>query len=143
MTENNSATISRLLRLISLKQRQALEHKLKQTTTVTIQQAMILRLIAAQPGLIQKNIVDRVQRRAATVSAALKNLENLGLIVRKIPSTNTRNKEIYLTAQGQQLVADFAAATTTVDRQLTAPLTADQQTQLIQLLTLLVQETMN
>lgn len=133
--QNLNITISTLLREINLKERQALSEQLGLTTSVTVQQAMILRMIYSQPGLIQRDIVDVVHRRAATVSSQLKDFEMAGLIVRKIPKTNTRNKEIYLTDKGKQVVVAFARVTQVVNDKLTAALSDEQQETLVKLLT--------
>lgn len=133
--KNTSATISQLIREISLAQRRANNQQLSRTTSVTDQQVMILSLIAKQPGLIQKDIVDVTHRRAATVSALLKKLENEELIIRQIPTTNSRNKELFLTEAGQQLVTEFDQIRAQTEQQLTTHLSAKQQSKLIALLT--------
>lgn len=135
MTENNNAkTISTLLRMISIKEQKILNEKLYQTQSVTTQQAMVLHLIATKPGLIQKEVVDVVKRRAATVSIILKKLESAGLIIRKIPQDNVRNKELYLTERGHMVVESFSNVLNTVSEELSKNLTNNQKKDLIQLL---------
>lgn len=99
-TTSNATAISDLIRSISLTQRRQINQRLTATSHITDQQAMILSFIGAHPGLIQKQIVTLTQRRAATVSALLKKLEDAELITRTIPANNTRNKQLFLTDQG-------------------------------------------
>ncbi|QBO36231.1 MarR family transcriptional regulator [Periweissella cryptocerci] len=133
MTENNATLISSLIREINIKEQSVLSAKLTDFG-VTPHQAILLSLIANKPGLIQKDIVDIMQRKAATVSAFLKKLETDGLLTRKIPANNTRNKELFITDKGQVVVDAFNAAREDVYAQLVAPLTATQQNDLIELL---------
>ncbi|MFD1318171.1 MarR family winged helix-turn-helix transcriptional regulator [Loigolactobacillus zhaoyuanensis] len=132
--ENKGLTISELLRKISSNEQQKISNQLKKETSVTMQQAMILRLIAMRPGLIQKDIVSVTKRRAATISTFLKNLEKGGFIVRKIPSENSRNKEIYLTNKGRDVVKKFRNTRVIFNAQLISSLSNDQQDELIRLL---------
>lgn len=135
MTEAQTAQeISTLLRQITLKERALINDQLRQTNEVTDQQAMVLQLIGAHPGMIQRELVDVMHRRAATVSAFLKKLEEAGLVERHIPVDNTRNKMLYLTAEGQTIVDQFQAVQQMVDQRLTRGLTGEQRETLLALL---------
>ncbi|MGA3234318.1 MarR family winged helix-turn-helix transcriptional regulator [Lactiplantibacillus pentosus] len=74
---------------------------------IPTQQLMVLAFIVAHPGVIQRNIVDLIGRKAATVSVMLKNMEKQGLITRQIPSDNSRNKKIFVTDEGRKLTERF------------------------------------
>lgn len=135
MTEIQTAqAISSLLRQITLQERALVNEQLRQRSDVTDQQAMVLQLIGAHPGMIQRELVDVMHRRAATVSAFLKKLEEAGLVERHIPADNTRNKMLYLTAEGQAIVDQFQAVQQTVDQRLTQALTGKQRETLLTLL---------
>lgn len=135
MTEIQTAqAISSLLRQITLQERALVNEQLRQRSDVTDQQAMVLQLIGAHPGMIQRELVDVMHRRAATVSAFLKKLEEAGLVERHIPADNTRNKMLYLTAEGQAIVDQFQAVQQTVDQRLTQVLTGKQRETLLTLL---------
>lgn len=138
-TTSNATAISDLIRSISLTQRRQINQRLTATSHITDQQAMILSFIGAHPGLIQKQIVTLTQRRAATVSALLKKLEDAELITRTIPANNTRNKQLFLTDQGQQVVSDFTTICHDVQEPLTAKLSTKQQEKLIKYLNLALQ----
>lgn len=135
MTEAQSAQeMSTLLRQITLKERALINEQLRRTSDVTDQQAMVLQLIGAHPGMIQRELVDVMHRRAATVSAFLKKLEEAGLVERHIPVDNTRNKMLYVTPEGQAIVDQFQSAQQRVDRRLTRGLTDEQRGTLLALL---------
>lgn len=134
MTTSQGPAISALVRAIFIEANQQIDSDLRQVAEVTPQQAIVLQMIAAHPGLIQKDIVDVMHRRAATVSAFLKKLETAGLITRQIPADNSRNKQLFLTQQGEQVVSDFQSVRNTVEEKLAKNLSAAQQKMVITLL---------
>ena len=129
-------TINQLLHDIQIQQQIQLTSALKAVTELDIRQTQVLKLIANKPGLIQKDIADAVNHRAASVSVLLKNLEKAGYLVREIPDDNTRNKQIFLTEQGQHVVDVFTQAQADIHERLLSQLTPSQQDELAQLLTL-------
>lgn len=133
MTDN---TISALIREISIKEQYTLSTALA-PSNVTPSQAMLLHYIAKNPGAIQKDIVEIMQRRPATVSTLLKKMENDGLIIREIPANNTRNKELKITTKGQAIVDTFIEAQVTIAQALVAKLTEKQQAELTELLNII------
>ncbi|TGD18396.1 MarR family winged helix-turn-helix transcriptional regulator [Levilactobacillus suantsaiihabitans] len=135
MATENSQAISTRIREIFLAEQRQIAATLADDAAVTPQQAVVLQLIDERPGLIQRDIVDVLQRRAATVSAFLKKLETAGYIVRRVPTDNTRNKQLYLTVSGQRVVAAFERARADVYQQLTVELNTAQQRELLALLT--------
>lgn len=135
MATENSQAISARIREIFLAEERQVAATLVDDAAVTPQQAVVLQLIDKRPGLIQKDIVTAMQRRAATVSAFLKKLETAGYIVRRIPADNSRNKQLYLTVSGQRVVAAFERARADVYQQLTVELNTAQQRELLTLLT--------
>lgn len=135
MATESSQAISTRIREIFLAEQRQIAAELADDAAVTPQQAVVLQLIDERPGLIQRDIVDVMQRRAATVSAFLKKLETAGYIVRRVPTDNTRNKQLYLTVSGQRVVAAFDRARADVYQQLTVELNTAQQRELLTLLT--------
>lgn len=135
MATEDSQAISTRIREIFLAEQRQIAATLADDAAVTPQQAVVLQLIDERPGLIQRDIVDVLQRRAATVSAFLKKLETAGYIVRRVPTDNTRNKQLYLTVSGQRVVAAFERARADVYQQLTVELNTAQQRELLALLT--------
>ena len=135
MTTTNGSAISTLIREIFVAEQAQIAAGLHRQEPVTPQQAVVLQLIDQRPGLIQKDIVALMQRRAATVSTFLKKLETAGYITRQIPEDNTRNKQLFLTNRGQAVVAAFQTTRTDVYQRLAANLSAAQQAELVTLLT--------
>lgn len=133
MSKNNSSIISELIRKISIQEQAQLGLALK-SSSVTVQQAMLLKYIGKNPGAIQADIVKITKRRAATVSTLLGKMEKNGLITRTIPATNTRNKELNLTQHGHDVVKIFSTAQSQVEQQLVNNLSEIQQNELINLL---------
>lgn len=134
---NTVTQISSTLRQIQRQQQAWLQQALTETG-VTVQQAITLQFIGQQPGLIQKDVVDVMHRRAATVSAFLKKLEGAGLIRREIPANNSRNKQIFLTPSGEQVVATFKTLRHQSELRLVQGLDTTQQTTLLALLNQMV-----
>ena len=130
---NTVTEISHTLRQIQRQQQTWLQHALADTG-VTVQQAITLQFIGQQPGLIQKDVVNVMHRRAATVSAFLKKLETAGLIHREIPVDNSRNKQIFLTPTGEQVVATFQKRRQQAELRLVQGLDTTQQAALLALL---------
>lgn len=130
---NTVTEISHTLRQIQRQQQTWLQHALADTG-VTVQQAITLQFIGQQPGLIQKDVVNVMHRRAATVSAFLKKLETAGLIHREIPVDNSRNKQIFLTPTGEQVVATFQKCRQQAELRLVHGLDTTQQAALLALL---------
>ncbi|GEK28593.1 MarR family winged helix-turn-helix transcriptional regulator [Furfurilactobacillus siliginis] len=135
MTEyENGERILTLLRQLDVRQQQRIAEQMVQQAGVTMQQTTILAIIAQQPGMIQRDLVNIIGRRAATISSLLKRLDSAGLVRRKIPSDNTRNKELYLTDTGQQVVQQFKCIRENETNALAGKLLETEQTTLIALL---------
>ncbi|MFB7141313.1 MarR family winged helix-turn-helix transcriptional regulator [Gottfriedia sp. NPDC056225] len=79
---------------------------LKRLTSMNLneQQARTLNYIANNPGTIQKDLANYLGKQTATVTNILKGLEAKAYISREIPSNNERQKRLYLTAEGKNLV---------------------------------------
>ncbi|MFD0896595.1 MarR family winged helix-turn-helix transcriptional regulator [Loigolactobacillus binensis] len=67
-------------------------------------QARTLNYIAGHNGTIQKELAAYLGKQTATVTNILKGLETKGYITRKIPAGNERQKQLYLTAAGKNIV---------------------------------------
>jgi MarR family transcriptional repressor of mepA len=87
---------------------------------LTPEQAFVLGYLVQDPGAIQRDIADMTRTSAASVSSLLQGLERRGLVA---------------TTAGAELVAGFTEAMAEVDDAILAPLDADEQAQLLALLT--------
>ena len=133
---STAAQISQLFRAIEIQQQAKLNQALMAKFGVTTQQAITIGFIGKHPGLIQKDVVDVMHRRAATVSTFLKKLEEAGFIRREIPANNSRNKQIYLTKSGEAVATFFQQQREQAQSELVEGLTVGQQSELLQLLQL-------
>ncbi|PBQ23707.1 hypothetical protein CNR29_06655 [Levilactobacillus brevis] len=135
MTAQEDTKISSLMRQIMLKKQIYVNHELEVAHGgLTAHQVMALMYIHRNPGIIQREIVTLTQRRAPTVSVMLKKIEQDHLIVRKVPKGNNRNKEIFLTANGEKVVKEFQKVTAATDALATTNLSTEQKVILINLL---------
>lgn len=67
-------------------------------------QSRSLNFIAMYPGTMQRELSNYLGKQQATVTNILKVLEEKKLIYRRIPKNNERQKNIYLTPEGEQMV---------------------------------------
>lgn len=73
------------------------------------QQARLLKYVSEHPGTIQKDVAQYLNRQNATVTNMLKVLEKQGYVSRRIPDDNERQKQLYLEAKGEELIASINA----------------------------------
>lgn len=133
MATQNGNLIRQLIRVIDLKGQRLLSEQLK-TTALTQQQLLTIQFIHHRPGIIQQDLVLALKRRAATISVALKTLENADLITRTVPDDNTRNKQLFLTQKGRLIAEQLDKAQQVVSEQLISNLSESDQQDLISLL---------
>jgi MarR family transcriptional repressor of mepA len=102
---------------------------------LTPEQAFVLGYLVQNPGAIQRDIADMTRTSAASVSSLVQGLERRLLVERRSEDGDERRKRVYATTAGAELVAGFTEAMAEVDDAILAPLDADEQTQLLALLT--------
>lgn len=111
-----------------------LQMKAEMGVEISGQQLMVLNYISKNTETIQRDVVTFLNRKAATVSVLLKNMEANGWIDRKVPDDNSRNKNIYLTKAGNELVQTYQLVQKRVRKQMLDGLTMDELSQLNELL---------
>lgn len=85
----------------------------------TLSAAIIVRAVAREPGLSQRELADRMHIQGPTVLRHLDRLEAEGLVTRTRDERDRRIQRIHLTPEGQQardrlsVVADAASASLT------------------------------
>jgi MarR family transcriptional repressor of mepA len=102
---------------------------------LTPEQAFVLGYLVQDPGAIQRDIADMTRTSAASVSSLVQGLERRLLVERRSEDGDERRKRVYATTAGAELVAGFTEAMAEVDDAILAPLDADEQAQLLALLT--------
>ncbi|WP_370667357.1 MarR family winged helix-turn-helix transcriptional regulator [Streptomyces sp. IBSBF 2507] len=102
---------------------------------LTHEQAMVIGYLEHRPGAIQRDIAEMSRTTAANISLMLKGLERRGYVERRVENSNERQKRVYATAAGIELIAGLNAALAEVDETIFAPLTEDEKNMLEALLT--------
>jgi DNA-binding MarR family transcriptional regulator len=106
---------------------------------LTPSDAGTLRLIGRNPGLSQRVLADRLGAVPSRVVPLLDSLETRGLVERVRSSTDRRNYELHLTADGTELLGRLRVVAQEHEGELLAPLTAEQSDELARLLALLAE----
>lgn len=94
-------------------------------------QARSLSYISLHPGTMQREIADYLGKKQATVTNILKGLEEKNLVYREIPKENERQKNIFLTSEGTQLVEQVNLIFDQLDEKVRKGLTKEEETQLM------------
>lgn len=100
----------------------------------------VLTVLSAQPGMGQSSLARALGFDKVTVLRVLRGLESRGLVARMPAPDNKRNVCAALTAAGEQLLEQAHKPAEAAYKRLLAPLDAQQQGQLLQLLLLLTGE---
>lgn len=101
---------------------------------LTPSDAGVLRLLGRTPGLSQRSLADRLGAVPSRVVALIDSLELRGLVVRVRSNTDRRNYELWLTAEGKEVLGSLRQVAEQHEAELLAPLTGDQSAQLATLL---------
>ena len=104
---------------------------------LTPSDAGVLRLLGHEPGLSQRSLADRLGAVPSRVVSLIDSLQARGLVERTRSSTDRRNYELRLTAEGAKEVGKLRRIAEAHEAEILAPLTAEQQLQLGTLLELL------
>lgn len=102
---------------------------------VTIDQFVLLALLAEQDGVTQQELVRRASSDANTVGAMLVLMEDRGLIARERHPTDGRARRVILTRKGRQTLDRLWADSEPVRRRLVAALTPTEADLLVDFLT--------
>lgn len=92
-------------------------------------QSRSLNFIAMYPGTMQRELANYLGKQQATVTNILKVLEEKKLIYRKIPKNNERQKNIYLTPEGEQMVEKVQTIFDELGRQMESVFSKEERQQ--------------
>lgn len=92
-------------------------------------QSRSLNFIAMYPGTIQRELANYLGKQQATVTNILKVLEEKKLIYRRIPKNNERQKNIYLTPEGEQMVEKVQTIFDELGRQMESVFSKEERQQ--------------
>lgn len=92
-------------------------------------QSRSLNFVAMYPGTMQRELANYLGKQQATVTNILKVLEEKKLIYRKIPKNNERQKNIYLTPEGEQMVEKVQTIFDELGRQMESVFSKEERQQ--------------
>jgi DNA-binding MarR family transcriptional regulator len=94
----------------------------------------VMSIVAAQPGITQNALRDHTGIDPSTMVAVIDDLEARGLAERRPHPTDRRAHTIYVTEAGQQMLELIGDLGARLQAELFAPLSAEEQDTLIELL---------
>jgi DNA-binding MarR family transcriptional regulator len=97
---------------------------------LTPSDAGVLRMLGRAPGLSQRALADRLGAVPSRVVPLIDSMEARGLVERVRSSTDRRNYELLLTAEGEKVLRTLREIAEKHDAELLAPLTSEQSAQL-------------
>jgi MarR family transcriptional regulator for hemolysin len=92
----------------------------------TLSAVIIARIVAAEPGLSQRQLADRMHIQGPTVLRHLDRMEADGLITRTRDDADRRVQRIHLTPQGHEARRDLEAVADAASASLTQDFTPDE-----------------
>lgn len=92
-------------------------------------QSRSLNFVAMYPGTMQRELANYLGKQQATVTNILKVLEEKKLIYRRIPKNNERQKNIYLTPEGEQMVEKVQTIFDELGRQMESVFSKEERQQ--------------
>ncbi|MDC0034031.1 MarR family transcriptional regulator [Alphaproteobacteria bacterium] len=91
-------------------------------------------LIEANPGISQSAIAGALRFDRSTLVQIIDRLEERGLVVREASAYDRRSHALKLTSEGATALAELSQLTSTHEDHMTRMLSADEKTQLLELL---------
>lgn len=125
-----------LFRSITIKSKRKADKRLAEHG-LNSQQGRMISYIAdhEEEGLIQKDLEQVFNRRGASITSMIQGLERKGYISRRTSPKDERQKLLYTTQKGKDLMEEFAVLFEEIEASITACLTAEEQNKLYRLLT--------
>lgn len=125
-----------LFRSITIKSKRKADARLAEHG-LNSQQGRMISFIAdhEEEGLIQKVLEQVFNRRGASITSMIQGLERNGFIRRRTSPKDERQKLLYTTKKGKDLLEEFAVLFAEIEFSITASLTAEESKELYRLLT--------
>ena len=105
---------------------------------VTPVQYAALQVVGNQPGIDQRTLARTIALDTSTTGGVIDRLEARGWLERRTSPEDRRARQLFLTSEGVQALADTIPAMLRAQEQILAPLTARQRTEFMRLLMILV-----
>ncbi|MFB8377711.1 MarR family winged helix-turn-helix transcriptional regulator [Paenibacillus taichungensis] len=130
-----------LFQIIGLKLKKRADESIKELG-LNAQQGKVIDYIYENPNrhIIQMDLADRFHLSRASITSMLQALEQKGLIERKIPANNERQKNIYVLPKAVELIEDFQDSFQKVEEEIVQVLT-DEEKQVLKKLLIKINET--
>ncbi|WP_221644950.1 MarR family winged helix-turn-helix transcriptional regulator [Listeria booriae] len=122
--------LSEKIYTLSLLQQDYISKRLK-GIHLNVLQAKSLNYVSVNSGTIQKDLANYLGKQNATVTNILKELEKKQLIYREIPKDNERQKKIFLTSGGAQLVGEVQQAFADLNQEMEQIISAKEKAQIV------------
>lgn len=124
-----------LLRSITIKSKRKADEKLA-TYGLNSQQGRMISYIADHEdnGLIQKDLEKVFLRRGASITSMIQGLEKRGYVERRISPNDERQKLLYVTRKGKDLIDEFECFFEEIEKSITASLTQEETKEFLRLL---------
>lgn len=126
---SNRDSLAEKVYMLSILQQNYVSQRLR-ALQLTSLQARSLSYIFSHPGTIQRELADYLGKKQATLTNILKGLEDKKIVYREIPKNNERQKNIFLTTEGKQLVGQVNMLFEELDEKFRSNLTEEEQNQL-------------
>lgn len=139
MTKNRHRRIAFLLAQLGMEASAAFEQALT-PLGITPSEAGLLRLVGRRPGISQKEASEQLGVGPSRVVAVLDRLEAHEHIGRRRSVTDRRSHEIYLTAEGERLLASIGQVAKAHEASFTRGLSASEADDLAELLAKIAKE---
>ncbi|MBJ9205312.1 winged helix-turn-helix transcriptional regulator [Citrobacter sp. FDAARGOS_156] len=123
-------TAFHLLRQLFQKHTARWQHALPELTKP---QYAVMRAIAEQPGIEQVTLTEAAVCTKATLAEMLSRMEKRNLVRREHDPADTRRRFVYLTAQGEALLASATPLGDSVDDEFLGRLSGEEREQFTQL----------
>jgi MarR family transcriptional repressor of mepA len=124
-----------LLRSITIKSKRKADGKLA-TYGLNSQQGRMISYIAEHEdnGLIQKDLEKVFLRRGASITSMVQGLEKRGYVERRISPNDERQKLLYVTRKGKDLIEEFECFFEEIEKSITSSLTREETKEFFRLL---------
>ena len=106
---------------------------------MTVDQYVVLAVLADEDGITQSAIADRMASDANTITAMLRLLEQRDLIERRPSETDRRARQVLLTSAGKKMYEQLVQISAKLHNDINQTLAADEREQLFSMLDRLAQ----
>ena len=134
MKLGNEGSLSEQLYMFHHLQQEYVYQRIKQLG-LNEYQARSLSYIHANEGTMQKELAKYLGKSDATLTNILKVLEGKNYIIRKVPLNNERQKQLYLTSEGNQIALAIHDMFVELEDRLSQSISKTDKTKLQQMIT--------